>query len=66
MLRASMFFQMCSVSCGVFGFGGGAAPSWFVAKGLFFLFLILALALLAGGTISRPAHWNALGHKLGA
>lgn len=55
MLRLSLFSLVCSLSSGVFGFGTGAAPSWVWARGCFFLFLIVWLACLIGGTISRPS-----------
>jgi uncharacterized membrane protein YtjA (UPF0391 family) len=54
MLRLSLASLVCSLSSGVFGFGTGAAPSWLWAKGLFFLFLIVWLACLISGTVSRP------------
>lgn len=54
MLRLSLASLICSLSSGVFGFGAGAAPSWIWARGLFVLFLIVWLACLIGGTVSRP------------
>jgi uncharacterized membrane protein YtjA (UPF0391 family) len=54
MLRLSMFCLVCALTCGVFGFGTGVAPAWLVARTLFFLFFILAMAFLAWGTLGAP------------
>lgn len=54
MLRLSFASLVCSLSSGVFGFGAGAAPNWVWARGCFFLFLIVWLACLIVGTVSRP------------
>lgn len=58
MLRFSMFFLVCALSFGVFGFGAGAAPPWILARALFFVFFTLAMAFLVGGTVGRPAEWR--------
>lgn len=63
MLRCSMFFLVCALGFGVFGFGAGAAPSWILARALFFVFFALAMAFLVGGTVGRPAEWRTQNRK---
>ncbi len=65
MLRLSMFFLVCAVCCGVFGFGGGVAPSWFIARGLFFVCFIVAMTTLAYGTMGTRERWQTLEREHG-
>lgn len=63
MLRFSMFFLVCALSFGVFGFGAGAGPSWALARALFFVFFALATVSLVFGTIGRPSEWRTRNRK---
>lgn len=52
MLRLSMFCLVSSMSCGVFGFGTGAAPSGMLAQAMFALLFAMGIAALLVGTCS--------------
>lgn len=54
MLPLSMFFLISSLSCGVFGFGAGAAPALIIARAMFFVCLIAAMATLAYAVRVQP------------
>ncbi len=60
MLRLSMFFLVCALCGGVFGFGGGAAPSWLIARGMFFVCFAVAMVSLVYGTVAKPHAWQTL------
>jgi uncharacterized membrane protein YtjA (UPF0391 family) len=55
MLRFAMLSLVCCVSCGVFGYGGGAAASWTWVPAMFYVFLGLSIVGFLGGTLPRPA-----------
>ena len=54
MLRYAIFFFIVSIVAAVFGFGGIAAGASEIARVLFFIFIVLFLAMLIGGLMSRP------------
>ena len=54
MLKLALFFLVVSLIAALFGFTGIAAAAAGIAKILFFIFMVLFLALLIGGlTIGR-------------
>lgn len=55
MLRIGLLSLICSMSCGVFGFGGSASStSWIGGQVLFFVFLALSVAGYLGGLLVNP------------
>lgn len=55
MLRFGMLSLVCSMSSGVFGFGGGdSSTSWIGGQILFFVFLVLSVAGYLGGLLVNP------------
>jgi uncharacterized membrane protein YtjA (UPF0391 family) len=55
MLRWSILFLVIALIAGLFGFFDVAGTSWFIAKVLFFVFLVLfVVTLLLGGRTSEP------------
>jgi uncharacterized membrane protein YtjA (UPF0391 family) len=59
MLRWALMFLVIGLIAGVLGFTGIAGASIAIAKILFFVFMVIFLALLIGGlTIARRAGGN--------
>ena len=54
MLRWALIFLVVALIAAVFGFGGVAADSAWIAKILFFLFLVLFVISLLTGAIRTP------------
>jgi uncharacterized membrane protein YtjA (UPF0391 family) len=54
MLYWALIFFIIAIVAAIFGFGGIAAGASSIAQGLFFLFLIIAVASLVLGTRRRP------------
>lgn len=55
MLRIGLLSLICSMSCGVFGFGGSvSSTSWIGWQVLFFVFLVLSVAGYLGGLLVNP------------
>lgn len=54
MLRFGMLSLICSVGCGVLGFGGGVFSSSAWAPFLFLVFLALSAVGFLGGLMARP------------
>ena len=52
MLRLALFFLVVSIIAAVFGFGGIAAATASIARILFFIFLVVFLALLVAGLMA--------------
>ncbi|MDE2516127.1 MAG: DUF1328 domain-containing protein [Rhodospirillales bacterium] len=52
MLRLALFFLVVSIIAGVFGFGGIAAASAGIARLLFFIAIVVFLALLVAGLMA--------------
>ena len=57
MLKLALFFLVVSLVAAVFGFTGISAAAAGIAKILFFLFLVIFLALLIGGLMLGSALW---------
>lgn len=57
MLRLALFFLVVAIIAAVFGFGGIAAASAEIAKVLFFIFLVIFLALLVAGLMAGSTIW---------
>ncbi|HEV3438530.1 MAG TPA: DUF1328 family protein [Gemmata sp.] len=56
MLRWSLLFLVIALVAGMFGFGLIAAGTFFAAKILFFVFLVLfVVSLIAGGRAPKDA-----------
>jgi uncharacterized membrane protein YtjA (UPF0391 family) len=55
MLRFAMLSLVCSVTAGVFGFGGGASSSWPGGPILFLVFLAFSAVGFLAGLTARPA-----------
>ena len=53
MLRWSILFLVVALIAGLFGFFEVAGTSWFIAKVLFFVFLVLFVVSLLMGGMSR-------------
>jgi uncharacterized membrane protein YtjA (UPF0391 family) len=54
MLRVAMLSLICSVSSGVFGFGGGISSSWVWGQILFLIFLVFSAVGFLGGVMAKP------------
>lgn len=55
MLRWSILFLVVALVAGLFGFFDVAGTSWFIAKVLFFVFLVLfVVSLLVGSRSTDP------------
>jgi uncharacterized membrane protein YtjA (UPF0391 family) len=57
MLRLALFFLVVSIIAAVFGFGGIAAASADVARILFFIFIVIFVALLIAGLMAGSTLW---------
>lgn len=57
MLRLALFFLVVSIIAAVFGFGGIAAASATIARILFFIFIVIFLALLITGLMAGSTLW---------
>ncbi|HZK91988.1 MAG TPA: DUF1328 domain-containing protein [Stellaceae bacterium] len=57
MLRLALFFLVVSLVAALFGFTGISAATAGIAKLLFFLFIVIFLALLIGGLILGSSLW---------
>jgi uncharacterized membrane protein YtjA (UPF0391 family) len=57
MLRLALFFLVVSLVAALFGFTGISAATAGIAKLLFFLFIVICLALLIGGLILGSTLW---------
>jgi uncharacterized membrane protein YtjA (UPF0391 family) len=55
MLRLAMLSLICSVTSGVFGFGGSASPPWLWGQILFPVFFVFATISFLGGLLVKPA-----------
>src|SRR5262249_53997250 len=55
MLRLAVLFLVVALMAALFGFGMVADMSYTAAKILFFVFLVLAILALLGGSLRRPA-----------
>ncbi len=55
MLRFAIVFFIIALIAGFFGFAGVESLSWAGAKVFFFIFLVLAVLSLVGGTLGRSA-----------
>ena len=51
MLRWSLIFLIVAITAGVFGFTSIAGASLTIAKVLFFIFIVLFIIALLGGTV---------------
>lgn len=49
MLRYALIFLLVAILAGVFGFGGIAAEAAWIARALFFIFLVLFIVSLVRG-----------------
>jgi uncharacterized membrane protein YtjA (UPF0391 family) len=54
MLRWALLFLIIALVSALFGFGGVANMSYDAAKILFFVFIVLAVISMLGGTFRRP------------
>ncbi|HTI50676.1 MAG TPA: hypothetical protein VL475_06990 [Planctomycetaceae bacterium] len=54
MLRLAMLSLICSVTSGVFGFGGSASPPWPWGQILFPVFFVFATIAFLGGLLVQP------------
>ena len=54
MLRFGMLSLICSMSFGVFGFGGGLSPTWVGGQILFLVCLVFSVFGFLGGVMARP------------
>ena len=52
MLRLALFFLVVSIIAGIFGFGGVAAATAGIARLLFFIAIVVFLALLVAGLLA--------------
>jgi uncharacterized membrane protein YtjA (UPF0391 family) len=52
MLRLALFFLVVSLIAALFGFGGIAAAAAGIARILFFIFIVVFLALLVAGLMA--------------
>jgi uncharacterized membrane protein YtjA (UPF0391 family) len=57
MLRLALFFLVVSIIAAVFGFGGIAAASAAIARTLFFIFIVIFVALLIAGLMAGSTLW---------
>jgi len=57
MLRLALFFFVVSLVAAVFGFGGISAATAGIAKLLFFLCIVVFLALLIAGLVAGTSLW---------
>lgn len=57
MLRLALFFLVISLVAALFGFTGISAATAGIAKFLFFLFIVIFLAVLIGGLVLGSALW---------
>ena len=55
MLRLALFFLVVSIVAGLFGFGGIAVAAAGIARILFFIFIVVFLALLIAGLMAGSA-----------
>lgn len=54
MLQWALAFLVIALIAAVFGFGGVAVEAAFIAKVIFFVFLVLFLISLISGAVRRP------------
>lgn len=66
MLPLSMFFLICALCCGVFGFGTASVPVWIAGRTLFFICLPLAIAALVYGVRMKPILLTTSDNKSGS
>jgi len=57
MLRLALFFFVVSLIAALFGFTGISAATAGIAKLLFFLFIVICLALVIAGLMVGAALW---------
>ncbi len=57
MLKLALFFLLISLIAALFGYTGLAAASAGIAKILFFIFIVIFLALLIGGLAIGSRFW---------
>ncbi len=57
MLRLALFFLVVSIIAAIFGFGGIAAASASIAQVLFFVTIVLFIALLVAGLMVGSTLW---------
>lgn len=57
MLRLALFFLVVSIVAAIFGFGGIAAASASIAQILFFVAILLFVALLVAGLMAGSTLW---------
>ncbi|HET8997612.1 MAG TPA: DUF1328 domain-containing protein [Acetobacteraceae bacterium] len=57
MLRLALFFLVVAIIAAVFGFGGIAAASAEIAKILFFIAIVIFVALLVAGLMAGSTLW---------
>lgn len=57
MLKLALFFLVVSIVAAIFGFGGIAAASADIARILFFIAIVIFLALLVAGLMAGSALW---------
>jgi uncharacterized membrane protein YtjA (UPF0391 family) len=57
MLKLALFFLLISLIAALFGYTGLAAASAGIAKILFFVFIVIFLALLIGGLAIGSRFW---------
>ncbi len=57
MLRLALFFLVVSLVAALFGFTGISAATAGIAKLLFFLFVVICVALLIGGLMIGSTLW---------
>ena len=55
MLRLALFFLIVSIVAALFGFGGIAVAAAGIARILFFIFVVVFLALLIAGLMTGSA-----------
>ena len=57
MLRLAMFFFVVSLVAALFGFTGISAATAGIAKLIFFLFIVICVALIIGGLMLGSSLW---------
>jgi uncharacterized membrane protein YtjA (UPF0391 family) len=57
MLRLALFFLVVSLVAALFGFTGISAATAGIAKLIFFLFIVICVALVIGGVMLGSSLW---------
>jgi uncharacterized membrane protein YtjA (UPF0391 family) len=57
MLRLALFFFVVSLVAALFGFTGISAATAGIAKLIFFLFIVICVALVIGGVMLGSSLW---------